>query len=151
MADTKEAVNQATIITYGEKIIESLEPGETCTIRCKGNIMKDDIIVKAAEIDTTQLTTIRYGEKFIEALIAGQTGTIRCKGKKLKNDIIVKAAEIENLPSAKLEDVKSVYFSSNIALTIVPSEGYDGMKGVRVVVDVPSETVEEYDGTMVIS
>lgn len=149
MAEAKEAATQATIITYGETIIKSLAPGETGTVRCAGKIMKQDIFVKAAAIATTQATTISYGGKVIEALVPGQTGAIRCKGKKLKNDIIVKAAELQDVPTVRLEEIKSVYFSSNVAVTIVPSDGYDGLKGVRVVVDVPGEIVEEYDGTVV--
>ena len=98
MADAKDAATQATIIAYGEIIIESLAPGETGTIRCKGKIMKQDIVVKAAAIATTQATTISYGGKVIDALVPGQTGTIRCKGNKLKNDIIVKAAELVGIP-----------------------------------------------------
>lgn len=149
MAEAKEAATQATIITYGETIIETLEPGQTGTVRCAGKIMKQDIFVKAAAIATTQATTISYGGKVIEALVPGQTGAIRCKGKKLKNDIIVKAAELENIPTIKLEEVKDVCFTSNGTFTIVPSDGYDGLKGVNAIVDVPGEIVEEYDGTVV--
>lgn len=150
MAEAKEAATQATIITYGETIIESLAPGKTGTIRCAGKIMKQDIVVKAAAIATTQATTISYGSKVIEALLPGQTGTIRCKGKKLKSDIIVKAAELQNIPTVNLEEVKDVYFTSNGAFAIVPSDGYDGLKGVNAIVDVPGKILKKYDGTVVI-
>lgn len=149
MAEAKEAATQATIITYGETIIKSLAPGETGTIRCTGKLMKQDIFVKAAAIATTQATTISYGGKVIEALVPGQTGAIRCKGKKLKNDIIVKAAELQDVPTIKLEEVKTVIVTSNGVVHVKPSAGYDAMKEVVVGVAVPGEIVEEYDGTVV--
>ena len=131
----------ATEIIYSGAVIGTVDAGQSKIIKCKGKRMKGDVEIRAGE-----RTEIKYNGAVIATVEAGESETLKCAGKIMKTDIEIEVKERKIL----LQEIVSVMFTSNGVTEILPGEGYDGLKGVRAYVDVPSESVEEYDGTVVI-
>lgn len=88
-------------------------------------------------------TEIKYNGSVIASPEAGQTATLKCQGMKMETDLVV------SVP-AEIGDIPDGYIKPSGTLTITENGTYDITEFVGVSVNVPSEVVEEYDGTITV-
>lgn len=131
-------------------------------------------LVKLGVIEPDTSTVITYNDKTIAILEAGQTATVKTAQSEVEHDIIVKAAEqkeavlqektvTENgefTPDEGYDGLSKVtvnvpipdgYIQPNGTLTVTENGTHNVAVFASVSVNVPVETVEEWDGTVIIS
>lgn len=87
---------------------------------------------------------IKYNDNIIASVFPGQTATVNIKGSLPQSHLVVDLSEMYNDTAVSVLQEKII--TENGEYT--PDDGYDGLS--KVVVNVPGEVVEIYDGTVTI-
>lgn len=88
---------------------------------------------------------IKYNDNIIASVFPGQTATVNIKGSLPQSHLVVDLSEMHNDTAVSVLQEKIITENGEY----MPDDGYDGLS--KVVVKVPGEVVEIYDGGVIIS